>query len=139
MGLTTRVGVQTHHRPSNYDGPWSYFENYGSITPTARYLPKSYGILVFLLGSSVKAQLYVIPPCLQEIGLGKDLSRNGKNRRIECSILLGEYGFYGDGGKSEGTTDEHLGGKKTYTSPTWRGGGGVCPKDQNAMESTFTQ
>ena len=56
-----------------------------------------------------------------------------------CSILLGEYGFYGDGGKSEGTADEDLGGKKTYTSPTWRGGGVVCPKDQNAMESTFTQ
>ena len=48
MGLTTRVGVQTHLRPSNYDGPWLYFENYGNIAPlTARYLPNSYGIISF--------------------------------------------------------------------------------------------
>ena len=63
--------------------------------------------------------------------VGKDLSRNGNNRRMEFLILLGEYPFYGDGGKSEGTADEDLGGKRTYTSPTWRGGGGVvCPKDR---------
>ena len=58
MGLTTRVGVQTHHRPSNYDGPWLYFENYGNIAPlTARYLPNSYGILVFLLESRPQRRL----------------------------------------------------------------------------------
>jgi len=56
MGLTTRVGVQTHHRPSNYDGPWLYFENYGNIPPpTARYLPNSYGILVFPPGIAATA------------------------------------------------------------------------------------
>ena len=58
MSLTTRVGVQTHHRPSNYDGPWLYFENYGNIAPlTARYLPNSYGILVFLLESPPQRRL----------------------------------------------------------------------------------
>ena len=47
---------------------------------------------------------------------------------MEFPILLDEYAFYGDGGKSEGTADEDLGGKKTYTSPTWRGGGWYAPK-----------
>ena len=113
MGLTTRVGVQTHHRPSNYDGPWPYFENYGSIAPTARYLPNFYGILVFLLGSSAKAQLYVIPPCLQEIGWEKTSAGTGITGEWNFLFSSGEYAFYGDGGKSEGTADEDLGGKST--------------------------
>ena len=131
MGLTTRVGVQTHHRPSNYDGPWPYFENYGSIAPTARYLPNFYGILVFLLGSSVKAQLYVVPPCLQEIGGEKTSAGTG---------ITGEENFLFS--LENMVSMEMVGRVKVRLMRTWvgkgpipappgeEGWGVVCPKDR---------
>ena len=58
MGMITRVGVQTHQRPSNYDlYALQLRRTMALLRELWQYLPNSYGILVFLLESQPKRRL----------------------------------------------------------------------------------